>query len=458
MKVLIVGSGAREHALAWRLAQSPRLTGLWVADGNAGTASLATNLPVKPNDVSGLVEAAQSLSIDLVAVGPELPLSLGIVDRLSALGIAAFGPTREAARMETSKSFALEVMREAGVPCPGFRVFREQGEALDYLKAHPGPAVIKADGLAAGKGVFLCDAEEEAAAAVRACMTGEAFGAAGETIVIQERLSGPEVSVFAFCDGSQLSSLAAACDYKRLEDGDRGPNTGGMGSFSPPDFWTDSLARDVEREVLRPVIDAMVRRGTPYKGVLYAGLMLTAAGPKVLEFNCRLGDPEAQVILPRLRSDPIDVMQACVEGRLDSLDVAWDTQSYVGVVIASGGYPGVYETGFGISDLGPWGHGGGEDGPAGPGVQEFGQGPAQGDTMVFHAATRRDEAGGRQSLVSNGGRVLTVVGGGNSLAEARARAYDRVRQIHFRQAHYRNDIAAAENRVAAWSPGPASTG
>ena len=436
MKVLIVGSGAREHALAWRLSRSPRLTALWVADGNAGTASLAANLPVRPNDVDGLVEAARSLSIDLVAVGPELPLSLGVVDRLTALGIPAFGPTKEAARIETSKSFALEVMREAGVPCPAFRVFREQRAALDYLRAHPGPAVIKADGLAAGKGVFLCDAEEEAAAAVRACMTGEAFGAAGQTIVVQEKLSGPEVSVFAFCDGSRLSSLAAACDYKRLEDGDRGPNTGGMGSFSPPDFWNDALAQQVEREVLRPVIDAMARRGSPYKGVLYAGLMLTASGPKVLEFNCRLGDPEAQVILPQLRSDPIEVMQACVEGRLDSLEVAWDTQSYVGVVMASGGYPGDYETGFGISGLEPQDR----DGPD--------------DTMVFHAATRLDELGGRGDLVTNGGRVLTVVGGGNSLAEARARAYDRVRLVSFRQAYYRTDIAAAENRVGAWSPGP----
>ena len=456
MKVLIVGSGAREHALAWRLNQSPRLTGLWVADGNAGTASIATNLNVKPDDIPGLVAAAQSLDVNLVVVGPELPLSLGVVDQLTAREIAAFGPTREAARVETSKSFALEVMREAGVPCPEFRVFRQQREALDYLKSLSGTTVIKADGLAAGKGVFLCDTTEEAEAAVRDCMTGCAFGAAGETIVIEELLTGPEVSVFAFSDGKSLSSLVAACDYKRLEDGNHGPNTGGMGSFSPPDFWSESLAQNVERTVMQPMIDAMARRGTPYKGVLYAGLMLTAAGPKVLEFNCRLGDPETQVVLPLLATDPLDVMQACVEGRLDSLEVTWASQNYVGIVMASGGYPGAYETGFDITGLSE------TSGKPGIGPEEESgrdtSGPAasERDAMVFHAATRLDYSGNRPGTVSSGGRVLTVVGRGNSLAEARATAYDRVRRIHFQGAHYRTDIASVENRVVAWSPGPAT--
>ncbi len=236
MKVLIVGSGAREHALAWKLRQSPRLSSLWVANGNAGTASVATNLDVKPDDVGGIVGTAASLGVDLVVIGPESPLSLGIVDQLKAQGIPAFGPTQEAAQIETSKSFALEVMREAGVPCPEFRVFRQESDALAFLRDHSGATVVKADGLAAGKGVFLCSNAEESRAAVRACMSGKAFGSAGETIVIEEMLGGPEVSVFAFCDGEHLSALTAACDYKRLNDGDFGPNTGGMGSFSPPGF------------------------------------------------------------------------------------------------------------------------------------------------------------------------------------------------------------------------------
>ena len=434
MKVLIVGSGAREHALAWRLSQSPRLTRLWVANGNAGTAPIASNLNVMPDDLDGLVAAANSLKIDLVVVGPELPLSLGLVDQLTALGIAAFGPTKEAARIETSKSFALEVMREEGVPCPSFQVFRKQEEALAFLKKHQGPTVVKADGLAAGKGVSLCDSADEAAAAVRGCMTDGAFGTAGETVVIQEMLNGPEVSVFAFSDGEHLSSTVAACDYKRLEDGDQGPNTGGMGSFAPPDFWDAALADEVEHTIMRPVIRAMFRRGNPYRGVLYAGLMLTESGPKVLEFNCRLGDPEAQVVLPRLDSDPLEVMLACVEGRLDRCPVAWNDRSLVGVVMASGGYPGDYETGFEIAGL--------DDTVVGS------------NTLIFHAATKISTEGKSRKLVTSGGRVLTVVGLGDSLAEARNRAYDKVRNIHFHQANYRSDIAAVQDRTAVWSPGP----
>ena len=441
MKVLIVGSGAREHALAWRLLQSPGLIGLWVASGNAGTASVATNLDIKPDDVGSIVEAARSLHIDLVVVGPELPLAIGLVDQLTARGIPAFGPTQAAARIETSKSFALEVMREAGVPCPEFRVFREQQDALAFLAKHSGPTVIKADGLAAGKGVSLCTTPEEAAAAVRTCMSDRIFGTAGDTIVIEEMLNGPEVSVFAFSDGNHISSLAAACDYKRLENGDRGPNTGGMGSFAPPDFWTASLASEVERTVVRPVIEAMTRRGTPYRGILYAGLMLTKEGPKVLEFNCRLGDPEAQVVLPLLATDPLEVMQACVESRLHQITVKWDSQSCVGIVMASGGYPGAYETGFEITGLDTM-----YESPPKETMEE--------NTIVFHAATQRldDDRTGR--LVTGGGRVLTVVGRGNSLVQARSRAYDRVRGIQFHGAYYRTDIAAVEDRVAAWSPDP----
>lgn len=419
MKVLLLGSGAREHALAWRIDQSSCLTKLWVADGNAGTASIATNLAVKPEDIDGVVAAAKSLEIDLVVVGPELPLSLGIVDRLASQGIAAFGPTRAAARIETSKSFALDVMKEAGVPCPDFWVFQEENSAIKFLRGHSGPMVVKADGLAAGKGVILCADAIEAADAVRTCMNDRAFGEAGDTVVVEEMLTGPEVSVFAFCDGERISSFAAACDYKRLEDGNGGPNTGGMGSYSPPSFWDEKLAQRVEQTVMRPVLETMARKGHPYKGVLYAGLMLTADGPKVLEFNCRLGDPETQVILPRLATDPLEVMQACVEGNLDRTPVKWENQCYVGVVLASAGYPASYETGFAIS-----------------GAHE-----EEADTMLFHAATRQESVGEKTHLVTSGGRVMTVVGKGISLAEAKGKAYDRVRRISFNGAIFRTDIA-----------------
>ncbi|PKB73565.1 MAG: phosphoribosylamine--glycine ligase [SAR202 cluster bacterium Io17-Chloro-G7] len=435
MNVLLVGSGAREHSIAWRLVQSPRLTKLWVADGNAGTASIATNLAIKPEDVDGIIAAANSLSIDLVVVGPELPLSLGIVDRLSSQGIAAFGPTKAAARIETSKSFALELMKEAAVPCPDFWVFQEEGAALEFLKNHSGPTVVKADGLAAGKGVMICENANEAAGAISACMNYRAFGKAGDTVVIEELLTGPEVSVFAFCDGEHISSLVAACDYKRLEDGNFGPNTGGMGSYSPPGFWDQQLAHQVEDAIMRPVVDALSRRGHPYKGVLYAGLMLTAEGPKVLEFNCRLGDPETQVVLPRLATDPLDLFQACVEGRLDQVPVKWKDQCHVGVVLASGGYPGKYETGFTISG-------------ADSGADDAGDG-----SILFHAATRHETKDGLDQLVTSGGRVMTVVGQGRTLAEARAKAYHRARRISFDGVIFRKDIAElAEQRSVASSP------
>ena len=424
INVLLLGSGAREHTIAWRLIQSPRLSKLWVADGNAGTASIATNLAIKPEDVDGIVAAAKSLEIDLVVVGPELPLSLGVVDRLTSQGIAAFGPTEAAARIESSKSFALEVMKEAGVPCPNFWVFQKESSALKFLQSHSGPMVVKADGLAAGKGVILCGNANEAADAVRACMIDRAFGEAGDTVVIEEMLTGPEVSVFAFSDGEQISSLVAACDYKRLGDGNGGPNTGGMGSYSPPSFWDQELAQKVEQTIMWPVIKTLARRGYPYKGVLYAGIMLATDGPKVLEFNCRLGDPETQVVLPRLATDPLDVFQACVEGRLGQLPVQWDDQCYVGVVLASGGYPGKFKTGFAIS---------GAEAPEENAVPE--------DTMIFHAATRQETAGDETQLVTSGGRVMTVVGKGNSLAEARAKAYDRARRISFHGAIFRTDIA-----------------
>ena len=436
MKVLIVGSGAREHALAWRISHSPELTSLWVADGNAGTSRIATNLPVKPEDVEGILDSARSLAVDLVVVGPEVPLSMGLVDRLSGLGIPAFGPTRAAAQIEASKSFALEIMRDAEVPCPDFHVFLNEGDALTFLEKHSGPLVVKADGLAAGKGVSLCQTAEESAAAVRACMTSRTFGDAGKTVVFEEMLTGPEVSVFAFCDGAQISELATACDYKRLEDGNRGPNTGGMGSFAPADLWSPRLSEEVSRTIMLPVVQAMAERGTPYRGVLYAGIMLTSDGPKVLEFNCRLGDPESQVVLPLLESDPLRVMLACHQGGLSKTPVKWNGTHHAGVVMVSGGYPASYQTGFEISGL----------------DQEVE------DTLVFHAGTAFEQVGRTNRVVTHGGRVLTIVGRGDSLAQARVRAYDRLRQISFQGAFYRTDIGDLETGERVWSPGPAPAG
>ncbi len=417
MNVLIVGNGAREHALAWRISRSPLLSRLWVAPGNYGTGSIATNLNLGVR-TDNLTAAAREVSADLVVVGPEAPLADGLVDALAAMGIPVFGPTQAAARLESSKSFAREVIREASATNPHFAVFCDESEALEFLRRNPGPRVVKADGLAAGKGVTVCDNEGEAARAVRALMSGRAFGDAGTTVLLEERLEGREVSVFAFCDGEHISPLVTACDYKRLDDGDRGPNTGGMGSFSPPGFWTPELSAEVERTIMRPVVTSMAQQGAPYRGVLYAGLMLTADGPKVLEFNCRLGDPETQTLMPRLASDPLEVMLACHEGKLDRVDVQWNDRQYVGVVMASSGYPDEYDTGFEINGL------------------DLCDEPAAGST-IFTAGVAAGPSG---RPVTAGGRVLTVVGGGDSIAEAREQAYARVEGISFQGAHWRKDI------------------
>jgi len=430
MKVLIVGSGAREHALAWRLRQSPAVTAIWAASGNGGTAQIATNLNVSPEDVESIPKYAKGLGIDLVVVGPEQPLAAGLVDLLDSQGIPAFGPTKAAAQIEASKSFALDIMRESGVPCPEFHSFQDETLALDFLSKHSAPSVIKADGLAAGKGVFMCHTAEDAAGAVRACMSQKVFGGAGDTVVIEEFLEGPEVSVFAFSDGEHLSAPVAACDYKRRSDGDEGPNTGGMGSFAPPDFWSEELAGEITRTIMEPVIQGLARRGSPYHGVLYAGIMLTKQGPKVLEFNCRFGDPETQVIMPLLVSDPLDIMTACIEGQLAEFPVEWSKRNYAGVVMVSDGYPDKYETGFEITGL--------DDDVK--------------NTTVFHAATRLESG----KVVTSGGRVLTVVGSGESLAEARDAAYHRVRNIGFQGASYRSDIADLEGRTRLWLPDPAA--
>ena len=419
MNILVVGSGAREHTIAWRLSSSPQVDRLFIAPGNVGTAAIGTNLQCRLRDLDGLARIVKDRGIDLTIVGPEAPLADGIVDLFIQRGDLIFGPTREAARIEASKAFAKELMRKHGIPCPEFRVFHSYHDARGFLSTHEGPVVVKADGLAAGKGALVCMDKEEALKAVHDCMQARTFGEAGDTVVIEEYLEGPEVSVFAFSDGEHISALIAACDYKRLLDGDAGPITGGMGSYTPPEFWTAQLEDRVWSEIMAPTVKAMIEEGTPYRGVLYAGIMVTSQGPKVLEFNCRLGDPEAQVILPLLKTDLVDVVLACANGQVDRLSVEWEEGSFVGVFMAAGGYPGEYATGMPISGL--------ED--------------IDSDALVFHAGTRLvgDDEGAQ--VVCDGGRVLTVVGRGTTLAQAREKAYDNVRRIHFQNVHYRTDIA-----------------
>ncbi len=416
LNVLIIGNGGREHALAWKLSQSPRIGAIFAAPGNAGTAELGTNLPIDATDVPALVAAAKEHAIDLAVVGPEAPLAAGAVDALTAAGVRAFGPTQRAAEIESSKSFARSVMESAGVRCAEGRAFDDPDEARAYVRGLDEPPVVKADGLAAGKGVVVANSTEEALAAVDAMMVDRAFGEAGSRVVIEERLPGVEASVFAFCDGEHVLMTIPACDYKRVFDGDAGPNTGGMGSYSPPEFLDDAAVAEVERTVIAPVVRQMAEMGRPYTGVLYAGLMFHQGKAAVLEFNCRLGDPETQVILPRLRTDLLDVIEAALDGRLDDITLEWDERPCVGIVMASGGYPGSYETGKPIDGLDH--------------VDE--------SAAVFYAGARRDAA----NVLTDGGRVLLVAALGDSVAEARSRAYENVRRIGFDGAHYRDDIAA----------------
>ena len=429
MNVLVVGSGAREHAIAWKLRQSPRVDALLVAPGNAGTSAIATNLPVAATDIEGLAQAAQQHAVDLTIVGPEAPLAQGIVDRFQDLSLPVFGPTKAAAQIESSKVFAKELMHRHGIPCADSLAFDSYTEAKRFIEQHEVPIVVKADGLAAGKGVTVAGTREEALAAVRACIEERSFGSAGERVVIEECLRGREVSVFTFTDGETLSTTVAACDYKRAHDGDQGPNTGGMGSYSPPEFWDTSLAEEVQGHILRPTVHALAEEGRPYTGVLYGGLMLTRQGPKVIEFNCRLGDPEAQVVLPRLQTDLVDVVEAVVMNNLTETPIHWSNETCVGVVIASGGYPGDYQTGMPVTGLDT--------------LPE--------ETAVFHAGTKlaNQEASAEATVLTDGGRVLTVVGRAPSLATARERAYAAAQQVTFPGAFYRRDIALHLGSVAA---------
>jgi phosphoribosylamine---glycine ligase len=417
MQILVVGGGGREHTLTWKLAQSPHVERLFVAPGNGGTDTLpkTENIAISATDLAALVDFAREQRIDLTVVGPEAPLVAGIVDRFQVAGLPIFGPTQAAAQLEGSKAFAKQFMRRHGIPTAQAVAFDEYEAALDYLHTLAAPPVIKASGLAAGKGVTVPQTMTEAVEAVRAMLLDHRFGAASETVLLEERLTGPELSVLAFCDGATLHILPPAQDHKRLLDGDQGPNTGGMGAFAPSPLATSALLAQVEQTILRPTLAGIAAAGTPYTGVLYAGLMLTSNGPQVIEFNCRLGDPETQAILPLLDSDLVEILLACVNGQLDQVQPSWRNQIAVSVVMAAGGYPDAYATGEVIT-----------------GIEEA-------ETLgcqVFQAGTQRQNG----QLVTAGGRVLNVTALGETITSAAQQAYAGVAKIHFAQAQFRRDI------------------
>ena len=418
MKILVVGSGAREHALTWKLAQSDLVSEIVCAPGNPGMAKHAELAYVAAEDIEGLVPLATDINADLVIVGPEAPLVLGLADQLRARGIPTFGPSADAARVEGSKSWANDIMNRYGIPCPKSRTFNDAAAAIQYVETCPAAGiVVKADGLAAGKGVTIPETAIEAIDAITDSLERRAFGEAGETIVIEERLSGPELSVFAFIDGETVSTPVAARDYKRAYDGDIGANTGGMGAYTSPNLCSPADLDHIRTTILDPVARALVAEGCPYQGVLYAGLMLTDSGPQVIEFNCRFGDPECEPLMLRLDSDLAEICLAVAEGRLSETPVAWNDTCAVSIAIVSSTYPAAYETGIPINgDL-----------------------PVEDDAIVFHAGTSEDVDG---QLVTAGGRVLVATASSTeSVQEARTKAFEITEGIEFEGARYRSDIA-----------------
>jgi phosphoribosylamine--glycine ligase len=416
MRILVIGRGGREHAIVWALRRSDKAKRIFCAPGNAGTAMLAENVPIGEMEFDRLVQFAQDHAVDLAVVGPDDPLAAGIVDAFEAARIPVYGPRRNAAEIEGSKIFMKNLLRKYNIPTARYETFSDYETALAYLRAQPAPIVIKADGLAAGKGVTVCFTREEAERALRETMVDKAFGAAGDKVVIEEYLEGQEMSILSFVDGETVRPMPPAQDHKPAFDGDKGPNTGGMGTYSPLPHIPQSVVDEAVETIVKPAARALAAEGRPFRGVLFAGLMITKDGPRAIEFNARFGDPETQVVLPRLKTDLLDIFLASLCGRLDEIDIAWSDEAAVCVILASAGYPGAYAKGMPIEGL--------DEVPAG--------------TLVFHAGTA--ERDGR--IVTNGGRVLGVVGLGNGIAEARGRAYEAADRIRFEGKHCRTDIAA----------------
>jgi phosphoribosylamine--glycine ligase len=424
MKVLVVGNGGREHALAWKLGQSPKVDKVFVAPGNAGTARDAENVDLAATDIPGLIQFAKDQSIDLTVIGPEAPLVAGLADAMNAEGLKVFGPSQAAAELEGSKVFCKNLLHTANIPTANYQTFRTGEDAERYIKDRytepnePVHVVVKADGLAAGKGVIVCDTRHEALEAIDRIASRREFGAAGNELIIEEKLVGPEASVLAITDGETIVTLPAAQDHKPAHDGDTGPNTGGMGAYCPTPVVDEDLMTKIQADVLVPVVHAMKRARRPFKGILYAGLMLTPAGPKVLEFNVRFGDPECQPLLMRLKSDLFDVLEAAADGRLGELGpLEWDDRPSTCVVMASQGYPGSYEKGYEISGLE--------------------NADALDDVKVFHAGTEISDG----QVVTNGGRVLGVTALGSTISQAKLKAYSGVKEIRWRGAWCRKDIS-----------------
>lgn len=414
MKVLVVGGGGREHALCWKLKASPRVTGLYCAPGNPGIAEIAKCVNIPVSDIDGLVDFAAREGIDLTVVGPEEPLTLGLVDAMERRGLRAFGPSARAAAIEGSKVFSKEIMARYGIPTAAYAAFDNQADAEKYIRELKAPCVVKADGLAAGKGVVVARSETEALAAVRRIMEDKAFGRAGDRLIVEELLTGQEVSILAFTDGETVVPMLSAQDHKQAWDGDQGPNTGGMGAYAPAPVATEEIYRFALEEILIPTVNAMSAEDRPYRGVLYAGLMITDKGPRVLEFNARFGDPEAQPVLMLLKTDLVDIMEAVINGSLDRINVEWLQGAAVCVVMASGGYPGGYRKGFEIKGL--------DRVPRG--------------VTVFHAGTALKD----DKVITAGGRVLGVTALGDDIPSAIKLAYQGVEAISFEGMHFRKDI------------------
>ena len=416
MRVLVIGGGGREHALVWKISQSPKVTDIYCAPGNAGTAEIAKNVPIAADQVDQLLAFAEKNEIELTVVGPEQPLVMGIVDRFQEKGLRIFGPSARAAELEGSKAFSKDIMKKYNLPTAEYEIFTSHKLAQRYFDKETGPIVVKASGLAAGKGVILCRNSEEGLNAVNTIMKDKSFGEAGDKVVIEEFLEGQEISVLAFSDGNNVLLMDSAQDHKAALDGDKGLNTGGMGAYSPASIFTDLLCQKVRDKIMLPLIRAMKGEGRPYKGILYAGLMLTKHGPKILEFNARFGDPETQPLLVRMKSDIVPLFEACIDGTLDQLELQWKPEPSVCVVMAAKGYPGSYEKGKEIS-----------------GLEEAGSLP---DVVVFHAGTKA-EAG---KVLSSGGRVLGVTSTGSDIPSAIKKAYEAVAKIQWDGIHYRKDI------------------
>lgn len=424
MKVLVVGSGGREHAIVNSVAKSPRVEKIYCAPGNAGIAALAECVAIGPMEFDRLAAFAKEKEIDFTIVGMDDPLVGGIVDVFEAAGLKVFGPRKNAAILEGSKAFSKDLMKKYNIPTAGYENFTSSAEALAYLETAKMPIVLKADGLALGKGVLICNTLEEAKAGVKEIMEDKKFGTAGNTIVIEEFMTGREISVLSFVDGKTIKTMSSAQDHKRAKDGDQGLNTGGIGTFSPSPFYTKEVEDFCRKYVYQATVDAMAAEGRPFTGVIFFGLMLTAEGPKVLEYNARFGDPEAQVVLPRMKNDIMDVLEACVDGKLDAIDLQFEENAAVCVVLASDGYPVAYEKGYEIK-----------------GFEKF---DGRDDYFCFHAGTKFDDDG---KIVTNGGRVLGITATGKDLKEARDKAYEATEWVEFANKYMRHDIGRAIDEV-----------